>query len=321
MSAPTPLSRSAAPRLWQLWAVVAAAGLAWGLTGPLTKLAISTGHNAIGISFWCTLLAAVVLTAVLILRGRRLPLGRRHLRLYLSAGLLGTALPNALSFTAYGHLPIGIMVMLLSLIPMVTLLVAWPLGLERPTPRRLFGIALGALGVAAIVLPGTSLPDPAEAIWILAPLAVAFSYSGENVVIAWADIRDLGPDATLCGMSWGALTLITPVMLVTGTGFDLMAFGVPELSVVGLGLLNLMAYAGYIWLIGHAGPVFAAQIGYVVTGTGVLLGMALFGERHSVWVWAALGVIVLGLIFVQPRRPKQAAVTAPGPVPGEPAKM
>lgn len=321
MSASNPALHSAAPRLWQLWAVVAGAGVAWGLTGPLTKLAISTGHNAIGISFWCALSAAILLTAVLILRGQPLPLGGRHLRLYFSAGLLGTALPNALSFTAYGHLPIGIMVMLLSLIPMVTLLVAWPLGLERPTPRRLVGIVLGALGVAAIVLPGTSLPDPAQAIWILAPLAVAFSYSGENVVIAWVDIRDLGPDATLCGMSWGALILITPVMLATGTGFDLTVFGMPELAVLGLALLNLVAYAGYIWLIGHAGPVFAAQVGYVVTGTGILLGMALFGERHSVWVWAALGVIVLGLILVQPRRPKETAVTAPAPAPQGPAKM
>jgi len=301
MAAPDAPLRPAAPRLVRLWSVVAGAGLAWGLTGPFTKLAISTGHNALGISFWCTLVAAVILSGALMLRRQRLPLAGRHIRLYLSAGLLGTALPNALSFTAYGHLPIGIMVMLLSLVPMVTLLVAWPLGLERPTPRRLVGIALGALGVAMIVLPGASLPDPAQAIWILAPLAVALSYSGESVVIAKADMRDLGPIATLCGMSWGALALITPVMLATGTGFDLTAFGPPELAVLGLGMLNLVAYAGYIWLIGHAGPVFASQIGYVVTGTGVLMGMIFFGERHAAWVWVALGVIVLGVTLVRPR--------------------
>lgn len=289
------------PRALRLWSVVAGAGMAWGLTGPLTKLAISTGHNAVGISFWCTLVAALILSGALILRRQRLPLGGRYLRLYLSAGLLGTALPNALSFTAYGHLPIGIMMMLLSLVPMVTLLVAWPLGLEQPTPRRLAGIALGALGVAMIVLPGTSLPDPAQAIWLLAPLAVALSYSGENVVIARADMRDLGPIATLCGMSWGALALITPVMLATGTGFDLTAFGPSELAVLGLGMLNLVAYAGYIWLIGHAGPVFASQIGYVVTGTGVLMGMIFFGERYAIWVWGALCMIALGLTLVRPR--------------------
>lgn len=302
MTAPDLSLRPAVPHLWQLRAMVALAGFAWGMTGPLTKLAISTGHNAIGISFWSTLFAAGILSGVLLLRGQRLPLGGRHIRLYLSAGLLGTALPNALSFTAYGHLPIGIMVMLLSLLPMVTLLMAWPLGLERPTPRRLAGIVLGMLGVALIVLPGTSLPDPAQAIWILAPLIVAISYSGESIVIAWADIRDMGPTATLCGMSWGALSLITPVMLITGTGFDITAFGAPELAVMGLALLNLVAYAGYIWLIGHAGPVFASQTGYVVTGTGVLLGMIFFGERHSIWVWGALCLIVVGVTMVQPKQ-------------------
>lgn len=313
--------RPAAPRIWQLWAMVAVAGLAWGLTGPLTKVAISTGHHAIGVSFWNTLIAALVLTAILVLRRQRLPVTRAHLRLYLAAGFLGTAVPNSLSFTGYAHLPVGIMVMMLSLIPMVTLLVAWPLGLERPTPRRLVGLGLGVLGVAMIVLPGTSLPDPSKAIWILAPLVVALCYSGEGIVIAWADLKDLGPLTTLCGLSWGALTMITPVMLASGTGFDLLVLETPELAVVGLAMLNLVAYANYIWLIGNAGPVFAAQVGYVVTGTGVLLGMILFGERHSPWVWAALAVVVLGLTLVQPRRPKPVSVTAPGPVPQSPAKM
>ncbi|WP_165978931.1 DMT family transporter [Antarcticimicrobium luteum] len=316
-----PALQIAPPTVLRLWLVVLGVGLSWGATGPLSKLAVSTGHSAIGIAFWNTLLAALAATLIQTLRGRRLPLGARHVRFYLICGLLGTALPSGLSYTAYAHLPIGITVMLLSLIPMVTLLVAWPLGLESPSGRRILGLLLGAMGVALIVLPGSSLPDPAQAIWILAPLAVAFSYSGENIVIARSQMRDLGPFTTLCGLSWGALVLLTPVMLVTDSWVDIARFGPPEQAVLAITVLNMVAYAGYIWLIGHAGPVFAAQVGYVVTGTGVLLGVALFGERHSIWVWAALGVLVLGLALVQPKRPKGAAVAAPAPVPQGPAKM
>ena len=316
-----PALQIAPPSVLRLWLGVLGIGLCWGSTGPLSKLAISTGHSAVGIAFWTTLLGALATTVIMALRGRNLPLSGRHIRFYLACGLLGTALPSSLSYTAYAHLPIGVTVMLLSAIPMVTLLVAWPLGLETPSLRRVLGLLLGALGVALIVLPGSSLPDPAQAIWILAPLAVAVSYSGENIVIAKSEMRDLGPLTTLCGLSWGALALLTPVMLATGSWFDITAFGPPEQAVLGLTALNMVAYAGYIWLIGHAGPVFAAQVGYVVTGTGVLLGVALFGERHSIWVWAALAVLVLGLTLVQPRRQKEASVTAPAPAPQGPAKM
>ncbi|MDK3019603.1 DMT family transporter [Pseudodonghicola flavimaris] len=316
-----PALQGLAPSTLRLWLAVLGVGLCWGATGPLSKLAVSTGHGAIGISFWNTLLAALVTTSIQVLRRRRLPLSPRHIRFFLVCGLLGTALPSSLSYTAYAHLPVGVTVMLLSAIPMVTLLLAWPLGLEAPSAGRVLGLGLGAAGVALIVLPGSSLPDPSQAIWILAPLAVAISYSGENIVIAKSEIRDLGPLSTLCGLSWGALALLTPVMLVTGAGFDLTVFGPPELAVLGITALNMVAYAGYIWLIGRAGPVFAAQVGYAMTGTGVLLGMAFFGERHSVWVWAALAVIVLGLTLVQPRQPKAVAVTTPAPVPQGPAKM
>ena len=49
-----------------------------------------------------------------------------------------------------------------------------------------------------------------------------------------------------------------------------------------------------------SGPVFASQVGYIVTATGVLLGMAFYDERHSIWVWAALALMMVGLSLVKP---------------------
>jgi hypothetical protein len=45
----------------------------------------------------------------------------------------------------------------------------------------------------------------------------------------------------------------------------------------------------------------------VVTGFGVVWSMALLGERYSGLVWAALGLMLVGLALVQPRRPRPAA--------------
>ena len=39
--------------------------------------------------------------------------------------------------------------------------------------------------------------------------------------------------------------------------------------------------------------MFASQVAYVVTGSGVALGMLIYDERHSPWFWAALAGFVL----------------------------
>jgi drug/metabolite transporter (DMT)-like permease len=67
-------------------------------------------------------------------------------------------------------------------------------------------------------------------------------------------------------------------------------------------LLNLVAYSGYVWLIGQSGSVFASLIAYLVTGFGVLWSHVLLGETYAPPVWAAFGLMLAAVALVQPRR-------------------
>ena len=49
------------------------------------------------------------------------------------------------------------------------------------------------------------------------------------------------------------------------------------------------------------GPTFAAQAAYLVTLAGVMWGIVIFGEEHSVWIWWALVIMMAALFLVQPR--------------------
>ena len=48
--------------------------------------------------------------------------------------------------------------------------------------------------------------------------------------------------------------------------------------------------------------MFASQVAYVVTGSGVALGMLIYDERHSPWVWAALALMFAALALIRPKR-------------------
>ena len=77
-----------------------------------------------------------------------------------------------------------------------------------------------------------------------------------------------------------------------------------EFSILALGFLNAGAYTLFVLTVQRYGPIFASQTGYIVTLSGVFWGVVIFQETHSLWVWASLVTLILGLALVAPRRSK-----------------
>lgn len=202
---------------------------------------------------------------------------------------------------AVRHLPVGVMAILISTVPMMTLALAVGIGRERAGPPRLAGIGLGLAAMLMIALPEAALPEPEKAIWVLPALMVAASYAAENVYLDARRPPGLDPLQTMAGLSLGATALAWPAVWATGSWVSLAAWGPAEWAVVGSTALHVGAYWGFVWLIARAGPVYAAQVAYVVTMSGIFWGMAVLGESHSAWVWAALLPLGAGLALVRPR--------------------
>lgn len=297
-----PATLRARPSTAALWCALFGIGMAWGSSQYFSKVVVTAGHHALGMSIATATLGAVIITAFALARGVRLPLSRRHLVFYAICGLTGTALPNYTSFTAMGQLPLGVMAIIIAAVPMMTFVAALVFRIERPAPRRLIGLLIGAVAVLILVIPDASLPRPGDAIWVVVALTTGISYTVENIYIAKARPEDCSALQTLCGLSWMSVLLILPLVTATDTWMVFAGFGMSEAGILGMTLTHLMAYGGFVWLITSAGPVFAAQVGYVVTLTGVLLGILLLGESHSNWVWLSLALMFCGLALVQPKK-------------------
>ena len=283
-----------------LWLALLLVGATWGGTQLLSKIVMGHGHGAMAVALAASGLSAALSTALVLAGGGRLPLRRRHLVFYAICGLTGTALPNSLSYTAMRELPVGVMAIVISIVPILTFLGALALRMDQAEPRRMLGLACGAAAVLLLVLPEASLPDPRDAPFVILPVLVGVSYAVESLYIGRAQPREVGALQTLCGLSWAAFIMLLPVVAATGTWFRPGDGG--GLALALLGCLNVGAYTGYVWLVGRGGPVFASQVGYVVTLSGVFLGMVALGERHSAWVWLSLALMLAGLALVRPRR-------------------
>lgn len=286
-----------------LGALLALLGAGWGLTLPLAKIAVSEGHRPLGLVFWQLVLGAALLGALTHLRGKRLPRMRAQIRLYVIIALIGTVLPNSASYAAAVHLPAGLLAILLSLVPMFAFPVALLLGIDLFSSRRLLGLVAGLLGVLLIVGPDAGLPERAMIAFIPIALIAPLFYGIEGNVVAKWGTYGADPIQVLYGASLVGAAIALPLALATGQFIDPRPpWGLPDAAIVLSASVHAIVYASYVWLVGRAGSVFAAQVSYFVTGFGVIWSMIILGERYSGWIWSAMALMLLGLFLVQPRR-------------------
>lgn len=292
-------------------------GAGWGVTMPLSKIAVSTGYRQFGLIFWDVAIGAVFLGVVLALRGRPLPLRLSAFRVYVMIAALGTLIPGFASYQAIRHLPAGVMSILLSLVPMLAFPIALGLRLERFSLRRFAGLFAGLCGVLVLVMPEASLPDPAMLVWVPLALVASVCYALEgNLVSRWGT-AGLGPMQVLLGASLVGAAVSLPLALATGQFISpLRSYGAPEWALIAAAVIHVLTYAGYVWLVSNAGAVFAVQVSYLVTGFGVLASLAILGESYSPYIWATLGLVLLGVFLVQPRRQEALAPGAANGVSG-----
>ena len=180
--------------------------------------------------------------------------------------------------------------------------IALALGNERFSSLRFGGLVLGLVGVMLIVAPEGSLPDRAMILFVPLAMIAPFFYGLEGNVIARWGMAGLSPIDVL----FGATLVAAALALATGQFIVPRApLGAPELALIASSLINVVVYTAYVWLVARAGPVFAVQVSYLVTGFGVLWAILLLGEGYSGWVWSAMAVMLAGMFLVQPR-PREA---------------
>lgn len=284
------------------WSILVAAGLAWGITFSFAKIATEGGMHPVSLNFWQALIGFVSLRLYLLLRGQHLPFTSKHLVFYSICGLLGTALPGTLLFFAATSLSAGILSIAMALVPILTVAIAIAIGIEQVALFRLLGILFGAVAIVLIVAPDSALPDPESAPWVLVAVVAALCYAIESLYIAVCMPRESDAQSVLCGMFLTG-TLMTGLVALATDNLTLptIPFTSVEGAVIAMAVINVVAYSAFIYLVAEAGPVFASQMAYLVTASGVAWGAVLFNEQHSGWIWTAMLVIMAGLALVKPR--------------------
>ncbi|MEM6504937.1 MAG: DMT family transporter [Planctomycetota bacterium] len=191
----------------------------------------------------------------------------------------------------------GLFGMMVSLVPVLTVVVSLPMLGVRPSLRQCLGVLLGLGMIVMLFADAVSahgVPAWAMALAVSVPLCYAVSNT-------WVKLRFHDADSMLLSavvMGAGLLFMLPVARVNEATGDAPVVKAVASVAVLGIvgsGLAIWMFYK----LIQLRGPLFAGMVTYVVPGIAVLLGWWIEDEIVTTWQLLALLGIVVSVALVQ----------------------
>ncbi len=278
-------------------------GSMWGASFSVSKFSIQGGVPVLGYAAWQAAGSALVLMLILRLRGAEMPRGLRVWRYSIISGLVGISIPNLIFFSVISHMPAGLMAVIVTTAPIITYALALTIRIEGLSWLRGSGIALGFVGALVIVLPSDSLPEDVDLLWVLLGFLTPAFYALSTLYAGQRRPPGASSGALACGMLMSAGVAQTLIMVTFDPIYvPLPPWGLPELAILVQIAISASAYVIYFHILQLTGPVYVSQVGYIVTVTGILWGMAIFGEQLSYWVFAGTALIMLGFSLVNAKR-------------------
>ena len=248
--------------------------------------------------FW----AALVLWAVVLLRGRRMPRDPRVWGALLVMGLLNNVLPFGLQAWGQLHIPSGLVAILNAGTAITGMVVAAIfLADERMTASKAGGALLGLAGVATAIGLGNLAALDVTSLAQLAVVASTICYAFAGV---WGRTRlgGLPGEVAAAGMlTCSAATMVPAALLIDGA---------PDLTLAprtwaALAYVSVVATAGayllYYAVLRRAGSANLMLCTLLIAPVAIVLGALVLGERLRPEAWAGFALLAAGLAVIDGR--------------------
>lgn len=282
----------------QNWLSILALGLIWGGTFMVVSIALQ-GYGPLTVACARTTLGAAALLVLMRAMHRPMPVFDARMVKYLVViGLLNTALPFALLSWGQQYVPSAFAGISMAALPLFVLPLAHIFTDEKLTTRNLVGVSLGFVGAVVLIGPsvlriGTGL----EPLGQIACVAASLSYAISSVMTRRCPPIDSITMAALL-LVVGAAALIPAMLIVEGV--PQVADPRTTAAIIFLGVVpTAIAALLRIFTIRSAGSVFMTLVNYQVPVWSMIFGAFVLSEVLPVRFFAALGLIMTGLLISQ----------------------
>jgi drug/metabolite transporter (DMT)-like permease len=122
----------------------------WGLEYIVAKKALAD-IEPLTLVFFKYAVSFIVLMPIKLIIDRRISLRRKHIIPLLVCALFGDVIYYAAEYQALSYISVAALTILLSFVPLLSILIEWGLFGKRPTPLMLAGVFVCILGIAMVI--------------------------------------------------------------------------------------------------------------------------------------------------------------------------
>jgi len=281
----------------------------WGASYTFIRLGVATIPPVTLIAAR-TLIAGLLLVAIMHWRGSKLPADAATWRRFLFQAGLNSVIPWTMLAWGERSLEAGLATILNSTSPIFTFFLTVAItGHETLTARKLFGVLAGMAGICLIVgveaLSGLGEQLAAQVVTVLA----AICYAG--AAIFSRGFKNLDPMAPAAGSLLSGAAILVPLSLVVDRPWMLAPSASSMLALLGLAVFSTaLAFVIYFRLIQTLGSVGTTAQAYLRVPIGVALSAVFLGESLSATAWIGLGCVVIGVAAMTIPARKSAVANA-----------
>ena len=272
-------------------------GVSWGLYFSLLKIAVRSGLSYFGIATLATVGVCIGMMAIALVRQKWPIFKLRHLRFYAICAAFGYLIPMLIELKVIGLMPAGVLSLIVSLSPVLTLLLAWLMKTDRINAIRIAGMVLGTVSIFGILLPDVRSYVDISWSYLLLAAAVPFCYALYHNYIAkdWPDDSDTYQVA--CGEAILASVVLVAMSVFYFDPGDFVSWNEGHSVLLFMALISLIDIYIYFELIRLRGPIFTSHANYVMVVSGVFWGMIIFSEQITAMMWLS-ATFLLGALYL-----------------------
>lgn len=271
-------------------------GAMWGASFLCIKIGV-TDLSPFTFATLRVMIGSAVLWATILLRRQPWPRDIRTHGNFAFMGLVGITIPFAAIAWGTQYIASGLSSILNATMPLFTFVFVVILKDERLSWKRLFGLLIGFLGIVVLTWPKLQAGIRSELLGQLAIVVASLSYA-IAIIYARRHLTHEPPLVTALGQVAMGVLFFLPLSLAEAPwqqSFTWRALGAASIvGVLGTGV----AYIIYYRLVRDIGPTGTSLVTYIVPLFSIGWGWAILRETLSWHAFAALGLIFIGLIFV-----------------------
>jgi len=269
------------------------AGFLWGIPYLFIRVAVDheTGFSPAIVVFSRVFIGALILVPIAIYDKSIFAAikGWKYIAVY---ALFEMAIPWILIGTAEQSITSGLAGLLVASVPIFSTIIASMYGDKSVWhPRRLFGMAIGFLGVFLLVgiesFTGSS--DPV-AIFMMLGASVGYAYAVIYITNKMPGVSGVAINAIAMAMT---ALLYSPALFLAWPDHQVSQSAI--YSIIALGIFSTgIAFAVFFTVMAEIGPTRASLVTYMNTAFAVVLGVLILSEPLTIGIIVGLPLVLIG---------------------------